>query len=157
MAPDERALRAALETAGYQSGVDGCRWRLVSLEWPVGIFAVSAAERMGSPSEYGLRVDLSEYPQQAPTATPWDLNLNAVLAPERRPNGSRVGHVFRTDWEDGEALYAPWDRKGLSSHSEWAQDHPADAWHPERDIAFFLGRVHELLNTDDYAGLETSQ
>ena len=118
---------------------------------------MSAAERPGSPSEYGLRVDLAGYPQEAPTATPWDLELNVVLAPERRPKGSRVGHVFRTDWEDGEALYAPWDRKGLSEHSEWAQDHPADAWHPEREIAFFLGRVHELLNTDDYAGLEISQ
>ncbi len=85
------------------------------------------------------------------------MDLNAVLAPERRPNGFLVGHVFRTDWEDGEALYAPWDRKGLSWHSEWAQNYPADAWHSERDIAFFLERVHKLLNTDDYEGLETSQ
>lgn len=154
VAPDERALRTALKTAGYQSGVDSGRWRLVSLEWPVGVFAVSAAEHPGSPSEYGLRIDLAGYPQQAPTATPWDLYLNAVLAPERRPNGTRVGHVFRTDWEEGQALYAPWDRVALQGHSNWSEQHPEHVWHPGRDISFFLKCVHELLNSDDYKGTQ---
>ena len=153
MAPDERALRAALEVAGFQSGVDDGRWRLVKLEWPIGIFAVSAAERPNSPGEFGLRIDLSGYPQQAPTATPWDLELSTSLAAERRPKGARAGHVFRTNWEHGRALYAPWDRKGLCAHAEWVQHHPADAWHPERDLSFFLGHVHELLNADDYTGI----
>ncbi|WP_420443042.1 DUF7665 family protein [Candidatus Poriferisodalis sp.] len=153
VAPDERGLRAALETVRFQSGVDGGRWRLVDLDWPIGIFAVSAAARPNSPSEYGLRIDLSGYPQRPPTATPWDLGLNASLAADRRPKGPRAGHVFRTNWEHGQALYAPWDGRGLNAHSEWAQDHPADAWHAERDIAFFLGRVHELVNADDYSGI----
>lgn len=81
MAPDERALRAALESAAFQSGADGGRWRLVDLAWPIGIFAVTAAARPNSPSEYGLRIDLSSYPQQPPTATPWDLELDARLTP----------------------------------------------------------------------------
>lgn len=154
LAPDERALRAALDAAAFRSGVDGGRWRLVDLNWPIGVFAVSAAERPNSPSEYGLRIDLTRYPQDAPTAAPWDLGLNAPLAADGRPKGARADHVFRTDWEHGEALYAPWDRKGLNAHSEWAQNHPADAWHSGRDVAFFLSRVHELLNADDYSGIQ---
>lgn len=153
VAPDERALRAALETAGFQSGVDSGRWRLVKLEWPIGIFAVSAAERPNSPREFGLRVDLSRYPDQAPTATPWDLDIDTQLTSEKRPQGARASHVFRTDWERGEALYAPWDRVALNGHSDWSAQHPEDVWHPGRDIAFVLERVHELLNADDYAGI----
>ncbi|MCY3893331.1 MAG: hypothetical protein OXF61_00195 [Acidimicrobiaceae bacterium] len=153
MAPDERALRAALESAAFQSGVDGGRWRLVDVAWPIGSFAVTAAARPNSPSEYGLRIDLSGYPQQPPTATPWDLELDARLTAEKRPKGFRAERVFRTDWEEGRALYAPWDRVALSGHSAWLDRHPEDAWHPERDIAFFLGRVHELLNADDYTGV----
>ena len=152
-APDERALRAALESTAFRSGVDGERWRLVSLCWPAGIFAVSAATRPGAPSEYGLRIDLSGYPQQAPTATPWDLGLDSRLAVDARPKGCRVGHVFRADWEEGKALYAPWDRVALAGHPDWPRQHPEDAWHPGRDIAFLLGRIHELLNADDYAGV----
>ncbi len=152
VAPDERALRSALESAAFQSGVDGGRWRLVSLDWPIGIFAVSAAERGNAPLEYGLRIDLPGYPQQAPTATPWDLDLDVQLVPDDRPKGDRVGHVFRTDWNDGRALYAPWDRGGLGAHAEWAREHPANAWRAGRDLAFFLSRVHELLNADDYLG-----
>ena len=153
LAPDQRALRAALNSAAFRGGVDGGRWRLIDLDWPIGNFAVSAAGRPDSPSEYGLRIDLSGYPQQAPTATPWDLGLNALLAPDRRPKGDRVGWVFRTDWKDGRALYAPWDRVALKGHSDWPNQHPGDAWHPGRDIAFLFGRVHELLNADDYTGI----
>lgn len=153
MTPDERELRAALKAVRFQSGVDGGRWRLVDLDWPVGIFAVSAAVRSNSPSEFGLRIDLSGYPQQAPTTTPWDLEFDAQLSPERRPKGERVGWVFRTDWNGGQALYAPWDRVALSGHPAWPSQHPEDVWLPERGIAFLLGRIHELLNADDYTGI----
>lgn len=153
MTPDERALCAALDSAAFRSGVDGGRWRLVSLDWPIGIFVVTAAPREGAPPEYGLRIDLTGYPQQAPTATPWDLDLEAPLSPDKRPQGERAGWVFRTDWNDGLALYAPWDRVALKGHAAWPDQHPEDAWHPGRDIAFFLGRVHELLNADDYSGI----
>ena len=153
VAPDERAVSAALETAGFQSGVDGGRWRLVKLEWPIGIFAVSAAERPNSPGEFGLRIDLSGYPQQAPTSAPWDLELDAALPPTQRPKGDRVGKVFYNgSWDEDSALYAPWDRKALVGHAVWRDRHPEDVWHTGRDIAFLLGRVHELLNADDYAG-----
>ena len=151
--PDERALRAHLRSARFQSGTDSGRWRLVSFEWPVGVFAVAAAERAGAPSEFALRVDFAGYPQRAPTATPWSLDLGEPLAQGGRPKGERVSQVFRCDWNDGRALYAPWDRAGLEAHADWAEKHKTSAWHPGRDVAFFLGCVHELLNADDYLGV----
>ena len=153
MMPDERAVREDLRSARFQLGVDSGRWRLLSFEWPVGLFAVAAAERPGSPVECVLQIDFSEYPQRAPTATPWDLDRNDQLSSDQRPKGHRVGRVFRCDWKDGKALYAPWDRVALEGHSNWASEHAVYAWHPRRDIAFFLGCVHDLLNDDDYTGV----
>ena len=153
MSPDERAARAALDSPSFLSGVDAGRWRLVSLEWPIGVFAVSAAPRAGAPDEYGLRIDISGYPQQAPTAEPWCLNQGVRLPAHQRPKGERVGHAFRTDWEKGRALYVPYDRVALSGHQGWASKHVAYVWHTGRDIVFFLRCVHDLLNNDDYLGI----
>ena len=153
IAPDERAVRAALKSAVFQSGVDSGRWRLVSFDWPVGVFAVSAAPRNNSPAEYGLRIDFTGYPQQAPTAEPWSLERGERLAPYERPKGERAAATFRCDWEQGRALYAPWDRIALTTHPNWVSQYKAYAWHPGRNVVFFLRCVHDLLNNDDYLGV----
>ena len=153
LSPDEHAVLAALDSAAFQSGVDSGRWRLVSLDWPVGVFAVSAAPRDSSPDEYGLRIDFARYPQQAPTAEPWNLGRGERLADCERPKGERAAKVFRCDWEQGRALYAPWDRIALSGHSNWISEHKAYVWHSGRDVVFFLRCVHDLLNDDDYLGV----
>lgn len=151
--PDELAVRADLDSGVFQSGVDDRRWRLVELEWPIGVFAVSAAPRADSPAEFGLRIDLSGYPQQAPTAEPWSIERRERLTASERPKGERAADVFRSDWEQGRALYAPWDRVGLAAHGEWAGQHRNYTWHPGRDLAFFLRCVYDLLNDDDYLGV----
>lgn len=151
--PDELAVGAALASGAFQSGVDDGRWRLVEFEWPIGVFAVSAAHRDNSPAEFGLRIDLSGYPQQAPTAEPWSIDRRERLAASERPKGERAAEVFRSDWEQGRALYAPWDRVGLAAHSEWASQHRTYAWHPGRNLAFFFRCVYDLLNDDDYLGV----
>ena len=151
--PDEHAVRVALESAAFRSGVDDGRWRLVSLDWPIGMFAVSAAPRDNSPMEYALRIDLAGYPQQAPTAEPWNLDHDRRLADSERPKGERAAKVFRVDWEQGRALYAPWDRVALGGHPNWLSEHPAYVWHSGRDVVFLLRCVHDLLNDDEYLGV----
>ena len=151
--PPMRGLCAALESTRFQNGVDRGHWKLASFDWPFGVFAVSSARRDGAPDEYALRIDFSSYPRQAPTATPWSRDRNDRLLLNERPKGDRASHVFRTDWEEGRALYAPWDRVALDGHPDWSQEHPAFVWHPSRDAAFFLSCVYELLNADDYLGV----
>jgi hypothetical protein len=147
-APDERALREHLASARFQAGVDAGRWHLISLSWPHAIIAVSAAPRNAAPEEFALRFELTGYPPVAPTANPWDCETNSLLSASRRPKGDRVGRVFQSD-----QLYAPWDRAGLNSHSEWAQSHPRYAWNQRRDLTFYLANVFDLLNDDDYLGV----
>lgn len=154
MAPDERVFRAHAKGARFQDGVEHGRWWIVGdIEWPHVLIAVSAARREKAPGEFILRVDAAGYPQCAPTFTPWDLSIGGLLQSEYRPKGDLVGHVFRSDWESGAALYAPFDRVALSAHPDWRQRYPHRAWHSKRDLAWILNCLHELLNDADYTGI----
>ena len=155
MGPDERALRAHLDSGRFQAGVDAGRWRLISLEWPMAILGVSAALREDAPPEFAIRFELDGYPNTTPTGGIWDVENDVSLAAERRPKGERAALLFRADaWVGGPtAMYAPWDRIGLESHANWAQEAPRLAWHAGRDLTFILANVHEVLNADDYLGV----
>jgi hypothetical protein len=99
-------------------------------------------------------MELTNFPASAPTATPWDLSTGAALEPSLRPRGGRADTVFRRDnWNNGTALYAPWDRVALSGHPNWVHESPLLAWNQDRNLIFFLERVHELVNCDAYQGI----
>ena len=154
ISPDERVFRDHVSSARFQEGVGRGRWRVVGdIVWPVVLVAVSAGPRDNAPSEYVLRFNLTGYPETAPTATPWNPTTGCVLEQGLRPKGKRMGHVFRTDWEDGRALYAPFDRVGLQSHPKWRTQHPRRAWDSSRDLTWLLQILHEMLNNDDYTGI----
>src|SRR5258708_19495865 len=89
LAPDERALREHLKTPRFEQGVDDGRWRIVSMDWPIAIAAVSAAPREGAPAEFFLRFELSGYPQVGPTAVLWDPSTGAHLPGTVRPTRHR--------------------------------------------------------------------
>ncbi len=152
--PDERAFREHVASARFLAGVARGDWRIVDEPgWPAVVFGIAAARRDGAPTEYGLRSDLTGYPFAAPTSTPWDLEKDEILAPERRPKGDRVGHVFRSDWNGGTTLYAPYDRIAIVGHEGWNTTHARYAWNASRDIAWFLSTIHDLLNDGDYTGI----
>jgi hypothetical protein len=155
MSPDERALREHLAGGRFRAGVAAGRWRLIDVAWPYALIAVSAADRLDSPSEFVIRFELTGYPHTAPTGGLWDTASDSSLPPDQRPKGERVATLFRTDgWAGGAtAMYAAWDRIGLQSHPDWALTHPLEAWNPSREISFILSRVHEVLNADDFLGV----
>jgi hypothetical protein len=62
--------------------------------------------------------------------------------------------VFRRDgWNQGVALYAPFDRVAADGHCDWAAKHPHLIWHAGRNISFYLEQVYDILNGADYVGL----
>ena len=153
MPPDRRALEAHLTSAEFATGVEQGAWELLAYDWPVAVIAVSASSRPNAPNRFALRIDLTGYPVSAPTSTPWDAERDAVLAPSCRPKGENVGMVFRSDWEGGRALYAPYDRVALAGHGGWLSAHPRYAWNATRTLSWLLWRVFDLLNCDDYVGV----
>lgn len=152
--PDERAVRAHLESGRFRAGVAAGYWRPIRLTWPYLLVSISAAERAHGPAEWVLRFELTGYPHSAPTGSLWDQESDVSLAPDRRPKGQRAAQLFRSDgWTGGHtAMYAPWDRLGLQAHPDWANTHRTQAWNATRDLCFVLEQVHEVLNADDYLG-----
>lgn len=154
MSPAERLAREHLAGGRFQAGLDAGDWRIVEeLEWPHVVIAVRAAARPNGSEEFALRFDLTDYPTRAPTAMPWDVEAGVKLGPERRPKGDRVGMAFRVNWEGGVALYVPYDRVALESHPAWRTQYPRLVWDPTKKITFYLIKVHELLNDEDYQGV----
>jgi hypothetical protein len=152
--PDERALHADLARGPFQLGVCLNRWRLGAIEWPLVHVAVAAAERPNAPGEWWFRFDCTGYPQDAPTARPWNPDTNQALPANRWPAGSsRVPSVFRPDWKDGTCLYLPCDRLSAAGHDNWRTDHPALVWSPARGIVLYLTELSALLNSSDYTGV----
>lgn len=151
--PDHRVFDAHAKTPSFLAGVFRGDWRIESVNWPTVIISIAAAPRDGAPDRFWLRCDLTNYPADSPTATPWDPDTNAQLAADRRPKGDDVAMVFRRDWEDGRALYAPYDRVALTSHQNWVTEYPRTAWDATRDLTWWATRIWELLNDDDYLGI----
>ena len=152
--PDEQALREHLQAGPFQLGLHEGRWRAGSITWPFVYISIVAAARDGAPAEYRFRFDCAGYPQDAPTARPWDCTANQPLAFKDWPSGaSRVPAVFRPDWKDGTCLYLPCDRISAAGHENWRTDHPALQWSPARGIVMYLNELHSLLNSSDYKGV----
>lgn len=150
---DRSAYAAEIQGGAYLAGVAHGRWRIIAEAWPVVFVVLSASPRPGAPPEFAFKIDLTNFPADAPTATPWDVDTDSPLPLDRRPRGGRADTVFRRDqWENGTALYAAWDRVALAGHPNWIHQHPHLAWHPQRTFVFFLERTMELFNCDAYLG-----
>lgn len=151
MPPDEREFRAHTSAGRFSSGVDAGEWRLVSIEWPHVIIAISAAVRENAPSEYFFRFELSGYPNVAATAGVWNLDEHRVATEAERPKVTYLPSPFRSDWMN--ALYIPCDRIAVQTHTAWPNEYPGDLWDPAKGISKYLIYVHLRLHEDAYTGL----
>ena len=151
--PDEGALRAHLRSARFRAGELDGRWRLLELTWPIAIIAITAAPRPNSPDEFVFHFDLTGYLSQAPTEMLWDAENGRQLDLAKYPKGEIVSTVFRTDWEQGRALYAGFDRVAANGHLNWQTELPHSFWNPSRDLTWVLNKISALLNSTDYVGV----
>jgi len=151
--PDQRAFNIDASSPAFVAGVYRGTWSIDRCEWPSVDITVAAAPRPNAPSSFTLRCDFTNFPSEAPTATPWDRSTNAKLDASRRPKGEIVGMVFRYDWEEGRALYAAYDRVALDGHRNWLTEHPRTAWDATRDLTWWVNRISDLLHDDDYEGV----
>ncbi len=152
--PDYQALLADLKRPNFLLGVSGGRWRLISLEWPHLVLAISAAQRPDSPVEYCFRFECTGYPRIPATGRAWDSAANAPLPVAKWPGGKqRVPMVFRPEWKNGECLYVPCDRQSIEGHDNWRVQLASMCWVESIGIVRYLEVVHELINSQDYTGL----
>jgi hypothetical protein len=145
----EQRLVADLAAAPVQVGVARGWWELYPPEYPILGVRVTTSLRTYTPGVIGLRFETSGYPDQPVTACPWDFARNAMLGPDERPRGGRAEMTFRTNWENGKALYLPCDRVAIAGHTNWPAEHPDDLWDQAAGIAKYLELVHTILNEAD--------
>ncbi len=148
MIEDPAAVRVAGELAGprFRAGVQAGRWRVVADTHPVLDVRIAATEPDGTPSEYGFRIDLENFPAQAPMVRIWDIDSGTPLPPDRRPKGDRRVLVTFQAWGD-DTVYRPWDRR-TGPHGGNATTFPHLAWHADRGLAFILEDLHGILNSN---------
>lgn len=147
MRPDEAALNADLISGCYLAGEAKRRWQLLSNEWPCVFISITARDGKG----FVLRIDCIGYPQNAPTARLWNMEINAPLEVSHWPKGgARITAVFNPKWKSGTALYLPCDRLAIEGHNKWPHEYPSKIWNPEQGIILYLRIVHELLQCRDY-------
>ena len=147
--PSIARVAADLEEGGLISGCAAGRWRIISNQFPILDFAISATEPDGTPSEYGFRAELSNYPGQAPMVQIWDHKQNTPLAGDQRPKGGvRVQKTFQC-W-GADTVYRPWDRM-TGPHNNNAVTFPHLAWHPERRLLFIFEDLHGILDSNAHA------
>jgi len=146
----------------FEDGVQRGYWGVTDIAWPYVIIWIGAAPRQNSPDRYYLRFWLESYPALGPTATLWDVDRCQKLDRSRWPKGTDcVKSVFRTDWYDCNALYAPWDRIAMygdpanpqfGPHANWESEYPGMGWKNTHTIVHYLRPTHELLNSPQYHG-----
>ena len=80
---------------------------------------------------------------------------NAELDHGKWPMGSgRIPIAFNPGWKTNgiAAVYLPCDRVALATHPEWLTQHAPLAWQADKDITFYLGIIHDYLNSPEYTG-----
>lgn len=143
----KQLLEQHLHSARFLAGAVRGRWKVVQFEWPLLFVEISARDGRG----VVLKIDCAGYPQQPPTAMPWNIETGTMLAHGLWPRGGRVSNVFRPDWKNGTALYLPCDRQSIEGHSNWYSEYPSLIWKPDRGIVQYVEVVHDLLQSQELA------
>ena len=158
MRPDVLGFNRHVNNGDFQLAAQQGKWGIVNNDserptWPFTIIWVSASPRENSPEKYYFRFELTNYPSDPPDICIWNHETNTPLEAEFRPKGVEDAKMlFRTDWENGLHLYAPYERKGLSTHGNWPNEYPDMCWKAGDSIVKALENIHYTLNSKDYHG-----
>jgi len=141
--PALQRLERDLADGAVDGGVAAGMWRVMSLDWPELLVAVT----LGDGNELGVRILVDGYPAQPPSGQPWDLESSAALPVAQWPLSALAVPTFRRDWSpsNGNAPYLACDRIGLNTHPGWATECPDRAWNPGRRIGFYLTELYRGL------------
>lgn len=135
-------------------GIDEHQWDICDISkvkenWPNVVFWICDNSDSKSNDKLFLKFDLTNYPENAPTACPWDFTMSKILEPNKWPKGNKqISTIFNPGWKPNGvyALYAPCDRIAIAGHDQWKLVHPDLYWKPTFTIVKYLNFVFELLN-----------
>lgn len=150
--PSEKLFNDHIRTASFLLGLEDGYWDLLDDEsnWPHRFMWVKNSFSTDNDRRIYLFFDLENYPGQAPTSMPWDINYNKLLDYNNWPKGNdAITKAFTPNWSKGHdnALYIPCDRKAMAGHEQpWQQQYPNVWWTSDKTIVHYLRTVYNLLN-----------
>lgn len=163
ISPSEKTLVSHLQGGRFRFGVNKKKWKLLSVieegrlsEWPHCLFWIQAGTRNGAPDGFILHTNFAGYPNDPPTTTFWCTETQSKLPIAMRPRGSSNNWIFRVDWNNGDALYHPYDRIATESHRDWDRKYPGVVWSREHTLVDLLELIHQTLNSNEYLGIGLS-
>jgi len=154
--PDEQAFLEDLKAPDFKLGVIDNKWKLEKLEenGPFAYISIFAAFRSNSPDYFTFRFKIDNYPAQAPEICIWDLGNECKLSEALRPTGpDNFKILFRTNWMNGDHLYAPYERKALITHPDWTTKYRELCWKAGDSVVKILNDLFRQLNSSLYGGI----
>lgn len=149
--PDQRTLDAHLMSARFLSGEEKGRWELLESAFPH-LYLRVVGRDIESDHRFSQDIHLTceNYPDTAPFVERWDYVAKA------RPAAPTIGDPgfidALKDWSPGPpidnaggGIYRAWQRHA-STHNNWAQIRPDEAWHRNREITFVLEHLYALVS-----------
>ncbi len=160
MRPDALKFNSDVKDALFIIGINEGKWGIENnsderLTWPFVLIWVSADKRNNAPEKFYFQFELDNYPAQAPNICIWNPILDAPLEQAKRPKGIGDSYfMFRADWENGNHIYTPYERRTISAHAqEWLNGYPNLRWKNTDSIFKILEHLHFTLNNPDYHGV----
>jgi len=145
--PNQERVELDMLEPAFLDGVERRKWRVVGLQWPYLLVGIAA----GDGGELGMRIELDQFPTQAPAGIPWILDEDRASTINELPTGARAERIFRSGWSQGHEWtpYMASERlvTRVNEHPEWQQMYPSRAWNVSRHLSFYLEQLHRELRS----------
>lgn len=144
---DKEIFKQHLESTPYEIGFNKGKWGVESNleDWPAVIIWVKCSGYIGLKSKYHFRFILSNYPEQTPNATVWDVNNNCISKSEDWPTSDSLSEIFRPEWNVN-GLYLPCDKIAIDTHPDWSNKYNNYKWCSDSTIVNYLDLLFNYLN-----------
>ena len=146
--PDRQTLEAHLRAVRFLVGAEEGRWEVLESAFPHLYVRVRGTDReTGASAKHDFHLVCDGYPQPGPFVERWDYDLRCRPAPPVAGSCSPGFCDALKDWDHDNrhgGIYRAWQRYA-AVHNDWANKRPDEAWHQKREIAFIMGRLHDLV------------
>lgn len=148
-APDRRTFEMHLKEVHFAAGIEEGRWLIYKSEFPHLYVCVMGKDyESGATFAHDFHLVCDGYPLPGPFVERWDYKSDSRPPPPIQNMCSPGYCDALKDWEQASGIhggiYRAWQRYA-SSHGDWAQKRPDEAWHQERKLAFIMERLYDLV------------
>ncbi|MBI4990124.1 MAG: hypothetical protein HZC23_15025 [Rhodocyclales bacterium] len=146
--PDRKTLEVHLGAVRFLVGQEQGRWEMLQIDFPHLYVRIKGTDpETGSSTTQDFHLLCDGYPLPGPFVERWDFAQGCRPSPPKAGCCSPGFCDALKDWDHENrhgGIYRAWQRYA-AVHNDWANKRPDEAWHQNRQIAFILEKLHELV------------